>query len=222
MQSETIGALAGALAKAQAEIQGAVKDATNPHFRSRYADLSSVWDAIRAPLTKHGLSIVQAPTVNDAGSVLLKTTLMHSSGEWIASLYPINPIKADPQGYGSALTYARRYCLASIAGVAPEDDDGEAASGRAAPPSTMPTNLPKVQTGRAMIPPAGTVEKMRSLLEYEISTARDVADLHKIMEVNKPHIDKLHEKAKGAFDTVMAAYNVKNETLAKFAQKDAA
>lgn len=136
--SESITALSSALSKAQGEIEGAVKDKQNPAFRSRYADLGAVWDAIRAPLAKHGLSVVQMPHSADPTSFCLVTRLMHSSGEWLEGDYPLNPTKHDPQGYGSAITYARRYALMAVLGVAPEDDDGNAASGRITPPKAEP------------------------------------------------------------------------------------
>lgn len=129
MKSESIKELAAALSKAQASITGAVKDSKNPFFKSSYADLQSVWDAIREPLTKNGLSIAQTTQIDNGGTALV-TILMHSSGEWLQSTYPINPIKADPQGLGSAITYARRYSLQALCGVCPVDDDGEAAQGR--------------------------------------------------------------------------------------------
>lgn len=130
MQSETIGKLAEALSKAQAKIKGATKDTANPFFKSKYADLASVWDACRDALTANGLSIVQ--TMGDGvGGVTVITTLAHSSGEWIRGSLTLKPVKEDPQGVGSAITYARRYALAAMVGVAPEDDDGNAASGHA-------------------------------------------------------------------------------------------
>jgi hypothetical protein len=129
--SESISALAAALAKAQAVIEGAVKDRANPAFRSKYADLSAVWDAIRGPLTSNGLSLVQMPDIDD-GEPVLVTRLLHESGEWLEGTYLLRPIKEDPQGYGSAITYARRYAAMAVCGVAPEDDDGNAASGRTA------------------------------------------------------------------------------------------
>jgi len=125
--SEQINEIATALAKAQAEIEGAKKDSTNPHFKSSYADLASVWDACRKALTANGLSVVQGP-VSDEGRVGVTTMLMHSSGQWLESTFFMRPTKDDPQGAGSALTYARRYALAAMVGVAPEDDDGNAAS----------------------------------------------------------------------------------------------
>lgn len=127
--SESIASLAAALAKAQAVIEGAIKDKANPAFRSRYADLAAIWDAIREPLTANGLSLVQMPDMLEGDPVLV-TRLLHASGEWLEGTYPLNPVKQDPQGYGSAITYARRYAAMAVCGVAPEDDDGNAASGR--------------------------------------------------------------------------------------------
>jgi len=128
-KSESIDLLASALSKAQAEIKGAIKDSTNPFFKSSYADLSSVWEAIRMPFTKNGLSVSQIPYEVDKGT-LLETIIMHSSGQWIMGELLINPVKNDPQSKGSAMSYARRYSLASMAGVAQIDDDAEAAQGR--------------------------------------------------------------------------------------------
>jgi ERF superfamily len=122
------GKLAAALAKAQAEIKGAKKDAANPFFKSTYADLASVWDACRDALSKNELAVAQ-PTDFLDGQMILKTILLHSSGETITGLLPIMAgEKATAQQVGSAITYARRYALAAMVGVAPEDDDGNAAS----------------------------------------------------------------------------------------------
>ena len=127
--SESIAALAGALAKAQLQIEPASKNATNPHFRSHYADLASIWDACRGPLNTNGLSIVQFPCDGDVGRTGLCTMLLHSSGEYISEVVTTRSQKDDPQGLGSALTYLRRYALAAVVGVtATEDDDGNAAS----------------------------------------------------------------------------------------------
>jgi hypothetical protein len=130
-QSPTIGALAAALAKAQATYKPAVKDSANPFFKAHFLSLAGALDACREALTSNGLAVVQA--VDSAGDKLvLHTTLIHSSGEWIGSAYPINPVKNDPQGIGSATSYARRYSLMALVGIAAEDDDGEAAHGRTA------------------------------------------------------------------------------------------
>ena len=125
--SEHLAELAGALCKAQAMIRGALKDSTNPHFKSRYADLASCWDACREALAANGLSVVQLP--EGSGNVVEMTTrLMHSSGQWIECTGTFTPSKADPQGMGSCITYARRYQLCAVVGISPEDDDGNAAS----------------------------------------------------------------------------------------------
>jgi hypothetical protein len=157
-KSETIAALAAALAKAQGEMDSAKKDSENPFFKSNYADLSSVWAAIRAPLSKHGLCVIQSINM-DNGTPRLITMLAHSSGEWVASHLPINPVKNDPQGIGSAITYMRRYAVSALVGVAAEeDDDGEAAQGRGAeqPNPQQPRPQPKPAAGPApaAAPPA--------------------------------------------------------------------
>lgn len=127
--SPLINELITALAKAQGKIQPAIKDKKNPHFKSSYADLSSIWDACRIPLSENGLAVVQTIENKEKEPVLV-TTLAHSSGQWMRSEMPIITQKMDPQGIGSALTYYRRYSLASIVGVAPDDDDAEAAQNR--------------------------------------------------------------------------------------------
>lgn len=119
------------LALAQAELEMATKDKRNTHFGSKYADLASVWEAWRSVGPKNGFSVVQL--VKDAGDrqgVLIETVLLHKAGASMTTtaFFPAN--KNDAQGFGSAITYGRRYCLAAMAGVCPDDDDGEAAVGR--------------------------------------------------------------------------------------------
>lgn len=125
--SPDISALSEALCKAQGAMQGAVKDSTNPFFKSKYADLSAVWDDIRKPFADNGIAVVQMPT-GGAGSVNLITQLSHTSGQWMRSKLTMIPMKQDPQGIGSCITYARRYALAAMAGVYQIDDDGNTAS----------------------------------------------------------------------------------------------
>lgn len=130
-QSESIKELASAFCKAQAAIEGAVKGKVNPAFRSKYADLGSVVDAIKPPLSEQELSFLQIP--HDAESaVRVETVLLHASGQWLSLGTVTVPVtKADAQGYGSALTYARRYGLMTAFGVPAEDDDGNAAAAAA-------------------------------------------------------------------------------------------
>ena len=127
-RSDSIKEIAGALAKAQGAIQAAKKDSENPHFKAKYADLASVWAACREQLSSNGIAVVQAPGECSDGRVWLETMLLHSSGEWISELLSIPLAKVDAHGFGSALTYARRYALAAMVGVAPDDDDGNAAA----------------------------------------------------------------------------------------------
>jgi len=124
--SDDIAELATALAKAQGEIQDATKGAENPYFKSKYADLSAVRSVIREPLARNGLSIVQLPSTVDGGAIV-KTLLMHQSGQYISNELFMPAGKADPHGLGSAITYARRYSIMSILCLAAEDDDGNAA-----------------------------------------------------------------------------------------------
>lgn len=128
-QSESIAALAAALSKAQSAITGALKDSANPFFKSKYADLASCWDACRSQLAANNLAVIQTTEVTEAGTVLV-TTLAHSSGEWMRGYLPVLTKDAGPQGQGSGLTYARRYALAAMVGLAQIDDDGEAAQAR--------------------------------------------------------------------------------------------
>lgn len=123
-KSESIKELAAALAKAQADMAGASKDAKG-NFGS-YADLASVWEACRGPLSKNGLSVTQLPSTGERG-ITVTTLLMHTSGEWISDVLTLPLERPTPQAAGSAITYARRYALAAFVGVAPAEDDGDAA-----------------------------------------------------------------------------------------------
>ncbi len=126
-KSDSIKELATALNKAQADMSGAKKKATNPFFKSKYSDLNAVVDAIRIPFCDNGLSYSQFPIFSDK-CVGVETILMHESGEWLSSILMLPMTKQDPQAAGSAITYARRYSLQSIAGIPSEDDDGQQAS----------------------------------------------------------------------------------------------
>jgi len=129
--SDPANEIFGALAKAQAGIKNAIRESTNPHFRSRYADLASVKEACWESLTAAGIAVVQMP-INDGPNIGVVTLFAHGSGQWIEGTVYVAPTKYDAQGVGSVITYLRRYALAAMAGVAPDDDDGEAAVGRPA------------------------------------------------------------------------------------------
>ena len=181
--SESIAALAGALAKAQLQIEPASKNATNPHFRSHYADLASIWDACRGPLNTNGLSIVQFPCDGDVGRTGLCTMLLHSSGEYISEVVTTRSQKDDPQGLGSALTYLRRYALAAVVGVtAREDDDGNAAStpanSRVSAPAPRPYIPPPVSPPavNAPAPSKPVSQPVSQPVAKPVQTANNVID----------------------------------------------
>ena len=161
MKSESIAALAAALSKAQADITGALKDSSNPFYKSRYADLASCWDACRKQLAANGLCVIQTTGMTDAGLMLI-TTLAHSSGEWIVGHLPVAAKDSSPQAQGSGITYARRYALAAIVGLAQIDDDAEAAQARGF------VNNPRGDLGQ------GVDTKVRDALAAEFRAAFDL------------------------------------------------
>lgn len=130
--SDTIAEIAGALAKAQGMMSDASKDALNPHFKSKYADLAAVRAVVREPLAVNDLALIQPARLQD-GKVEVETMLLHKSGEYIAETLQMPVGKNDAHGVGSAISYARRYGLMSLLGLAADDDDGNAAV--AAPPA---------------------------------------------------------------------------------------
>ena len=127
LQSEQINELMTALAKAQGSMTHAKKDSTNPHFKSNFADLASVWIACRQALSENDLAVAQTLDIAGEKSVLV-TILGHKSGQWIKSIIPLPIQRPGPQEMGSCISYCRRYALASMVGVYQDDDDGEAAA----------------------------------------------------------------------------------------------
>lgn len=137
--SEDLNELAAALAKAQAKIENAPLNKNNPHFKNKYADLAAIRDAVTKPLSEQGLSYVQMTGTTEGGQFALFTRLMHTSGQWMESIYPLPVDVGKQQVMGSAITYARRYSLAAVCGVAAEeDDDGKAATSPGEPRQQRP------------------------------------------------------------------------------------
>jgi len=195
MQSEHISELAAALAKAQRTLKAAVKDSTNPHFRSRYADLASVWSAWQEAGPAHGLAITQTTAVRDGGIVLI-TQISHSSGQWMRGEYPLNPIKNDPQGLGSVLTYARRYSLAAITGVCPDDDDSEGAMGREGKQPLKVETLP------------AAAEKIRVWVDLslkQLSVMQSKSDCATWAGANAPKLEFLAQNHADLYDLIETA-----------------
>jgi hypothetical protein len=146
-------ALAKAMARAQGDLGPVLKDKTNPAFKSKYADLGAVLEAILPALNRAGLSLIQSPSY-DGSLVGVTSVLLHESGEWMEATLHMKPVKMDPQGIGSCITYARRYAALAIAGAAPEDDDANAASGavdrgqRVVKVDVGPVDMPSGMTNR--------------------------------------------------------------------------
>ena len=133
-------ALFAALALAQSEVENATKGITNPHFKSKYADLAEVLNTVRPVYSRHGIAIVQS-TGFDGVMVSVTTALVHKEGGYVTSVASCTPAKTDGQGVGAATTYLRRYSLAAACGVAQEDDDGQsAAHNRPAAAPAKPSN----------------------------------------------------------------------------------
>lgn len=132
--SDTFVNLAKSLVAAQADLPAVTKDSVNPHFRNKYASLDAVVEAVRGPLAKHGLAIVQGATSPAVGAPALtvETLLVHQSGEWLSNTVTVPMAKVDPQGAGGALTYGRRYGLAALLSLATEEDDDANAASRPA------------------------------------------------------------------------------------------
>lgn len=132
-------ALFAALAEAQGEIENAAKNAANPHFRSKYADLAEVLNTVRPVFAKHGLSLLQS-TGFDGSLVSVTTLVAHKDGGFLTSVSSCVPAKTDAQGVGAATTYLRRYSAAAAAGIAQEDDDGNAAAHNGKPQPVTKVN----------------------------------------------------------------------------------
>lgn len=154
-KSESIAKIAAALVKAQSKMGNATKDAKNPFFKSKYADLNAIREAVLPPLNENGVSVLQFMTYNE-GRSYIETTLLHESGEYLTSLTEIVHGKDKPsaQDVGSAQSYARRYGLQALLCVGAEDDDGNNASGRGAIPATPSTS--ETNTQAASVAPKTT------------------------------------------------------------------
>lgn len=172
-KSDSIINLAVALTKFNGEVHSIAKDAKNPHFKNNYASLDNIVEEIRPILQKHGLSVLQIPG-GDGENVIMKTMLLHESGEWLESEpLVMRPVKNDPQGMGSCITYARRYSLCSMLSLSTGiDDDGNAASQPTQPAQKAPQYTPP-GTPNTPQPPADAIsDKQLSFLLREINRCK--------------------------------------------------
>jgi ERF superfamily len=199
--SDTLAKLAEALAQAQGKMRPAPLNAINPHFKSRYADLSSVREAVIPALTEHGLSVVQVPSLDEAGNFVLITRLLHASGEWLQSSYPLPMDPAKPQALGSALTYARRYSLSAITGIAAdEDDDAAGAEKQAKSKPTKPRNAPHIVLKLGNVSPSFESRAAAAeALMAAITDADSIDILTRLDHDNREFVDKLPEPHQKTF-----------------------
>lgn len=153
-----------ALCKLQSQLEGAKRDSNNPHFKSTYADLESCWTAIRKPMAENGFALFQATGTAGPNAVSVVTRLMHVSGAWMGFETTLPVSKADAQGYGSAITYARRYGLMAAVGLTPTDDDGNAATGRPAP-TAQDSRLPGLAEAAKLAFKTGNQQAMEDVIK---------------------------------------------------------
>jgi hypothetical protein len=212
------GGIAAALAKAQTEMGKALKQANNPHFRSKYADLGNVMDACLPALNANGIAVIQ-PIGQDEHGTYVETVLLHVSGEELRSRVPLIIGKPDMQGFGSAVTYARRYGLMAMAGIAPEDDDGNAAA--ASPKKSPPAQA--MQEGLATAWEDGVLDSLPDNASPRVKAEAFAAAIcegfkgkgHKALdnewERRKKWIDVLEGKYPDLYAQVETAYNSRRD-----------
>lgn len=186
MEPMTFGKIASALVKAQKAFGPALKSSSNPHFRSRYADLSACVEAVIDALNDNGIAMMQRVSPCDNG-VIVETVLIHESGETITNgQLHVPATKQDAQGYGSALTYARRYSLMAACGIAPEDDDGNAASKRPTAPA-VPT--PDITDHLAAIQASANSEELAQVYKAAFDACQGNQALQaKVMDAKKARV----------------------------------
>jgi hypothetical protein len=206
--SETTKGLSDALAKAQAIITNPAKDATNPHFRSKYATLDTGLNVVRDALSKHAISFTQGTRME--GDVMMLDTRLTHGNEWMESEYPVCRFPAKQQEIGSALTYARRYSLFAIVGVAGEEDDDANAA-------TSPTSAPRKASGPSSEEQSKTI---LSALLSTLSAANTVAEVDKWVKDNLPTISKMLPEQKEELRSEVSQF--KSELMNGVVGKEAA
>jgi hypothetical protein len=176
--------IATALVKAQKAFGPALKTATNPHFKSRYADLAACVEAVIGGLNDNGIALIQRNSLDDAG-VTVETVFLHESGEMLeCGKLHVPASKQDPQGYGSALTYARRYSLMAACGIAPEDDDGNAGSRK-------PIPTPDITDHLAAIEGSGSSEELAKIYKDALDACQGNQALQiKVIAAKKARIEQ--------------------------------
>lgn len=180
-KSDSIAALAKAIAISQLQVENASKNAKNPHFKSNYADLAEILNTVRPIFSANNIAIIQLPTF-ESGVASVETMLCHESGEFISSVCSSPVSKQDAQGIGSAITYLRRYSLAAMCGIAQEDDDGNHAVNR--PQQDAPPRLSNAQREQGV---------------KDMKAAPDLAALQHIVKECHALADKVGDKESKRF-----------------------
>ena len=187
-----------AFVAAQSEMDGAKKNAANPAFKSKYADLAAVCDAVMEALTKAKIAVIQSPTYDENG-VTIQTIFAHESGGMMWEFLTLKPTNATPQGVGSAITYGRRYALAAMCGIAPEDDDGNAAGAVIAGPKAAAARQPAppakpnlLETAKLKFAEAATADDLKTRMDY--FSAR-------VLEADRGALAELYHDATTRFET---------------------
>jgi hypothetical protein len=219
--SEQINELAAALAAAQSEMRNAKLNKVNPHFKSRYADLAEIRDTVTPALSKHGIALAQGTDTTDGGIVVV-TKLIHKSGQWIESRFPIAYDK--PQTMGSAYTYARRYSISAMCSIsAEEDDDAEAANdkpvapvksfpkpGSVHPERTRSEPDTATITGTANVPKNAEAKQLYETLVREMEMAKTLEALKTWLNLRRADINSLPAEWMEHFDE---AYGFRRNSL---------
>ena len=227
--------VAAALVKAQREFGPALKTSTNPHFRTKYADLSACIEAVVDGLNNNGIFLMQLTDEHPDG-IKIQTVFIHESGEQISSGWLFVPAaKADPQGFGSALTYARRYSLMAACGIAPEDDDANSTRPPVPKAPAPPVPVPKVVQPVAAAPakkleggagqwqlkvstqPETTIDdwavSVLKVTNFALEMAQTPDDVTSIFKVNRVIFDRLKADDKPSFDMVLDKFKQFKEKL---------
>lgn len=206
--SEQLDQLATGLANAQGKMSNATLNKINPHFRSKYADLAAIRDAVTMPLASEGIAVVQLVGSDEHGA-FLTTRLMHKSGQWVESVHPL-PATAKPQEFGSALTYARRYSLAAICGISAEEDDDANGASETMNTARSGTNgkhkTAEPQSGNAMT-------EWLNNAHVAFQKIKTQADLDAWVGKNAKAIEKLKTVAPDEFDKLTAKIDVKTDSF---------
>lgn len=171
--SNEIDKIAPSLLKAQKMIRFAAKDAKNPHFRNDYATLESVIDAVKDALNNNGIMFMQTPSPSDDGRLHLTTRLIHESGQWVQDTAVVSLQKQDAQGFGSAMTYLRRYSLSAITGLYQADDDGQEASKPAPKAAVKPMDDGEVDACKWAMLECDGLEALKSIFAAAYKRANE-------------------------------------------------